>query len=226
MKMFSKPSKLKQKLEKAIRREKLACAALSKKHVGGEWEEYRAASEEVLGLERELAAENNEEYAVRIKFPVEWDTGAPLPHLFINDYCAYLSFYIRECDPEWDGSYVNVVDPKDETPVSLALVEFKSCTIAKLGAPNDEVFHGHPLEGKGLEGYAPLVVKNSNWLEEIKAINKVHNYYKEEHWLNRNHYLFGFHDTTFECIADSFEVSLYSTNMALLMEIICKKMLE
>ncbi|VAW66052.1 hypothetical protein MNBD_GAMMA11-2018, partial [hydrothermal vent metagenome] len=36
MKMFSKPSKLKQKLEKAIRREKLACAALSKKHVGGE----------------------------------------------------------------------------------------------------------------------------------------------------------------------------------------------
>jgi hypothetical protein len=226
MRMFSKSSKLKQKLEKAIEREKLAAAALAKKHLGGEWEEYNAASKEVLMLEREIAAENNEEYAVRIDFPVQWDTGAPLPHLFINDYCAYLSFYIYEPDPKWDGTYVNVVNPSDKAPASLALVEFKSCSIAKLGAPNDEAFYGHPLEGKGLEGYAPLVVKNSKWLEEIKSINKVHEYYKEEHWLNRNHYLFGFHDSTFECIADSFEVSLYNTNMASLMEIICKKMLE
>lgn len=177
-------------------------------------------------MEREVAAENNEEYAVRIEFPVQWDTGAPLPHLFVNDNRAYLSFYIHDRDPEWDGTYVKVIDPKNETPVSLALVEFKSCSIAKLGAPNDEVFHGHPLNGKGLECYAPLVVKNSKWLEEIKAINKVHSYYKEEHWFNRNHYLFGFHDSTFECIAGTFEVSLYNTNMASLMEVICKKMLE
>lgn len=226
MRMFSKSSKLKQKLEKAIERKKLASAALAKKHVGGEWEEYRAAVEEVLMLEREIAAENHEEYAVRIDFPVQWDIGAPLPHLFRNDYCAYLSFYVHEPDPKWDGTYVNVVNPNDEAPVSLALVEFKSCSIAKLGAPNDEVFHGHPLWGKGLEGYTPLVVKNSKWLEEIKAINKVHDCYREEYWLNRNHYLFGFHDSTFECIAESFEVSLYKTNMASLMEIICKKMLE
>jgi len=224
--MFFKSSKLKQKLTKAIQREKLACEALAKKHVGGEWQEYKEASEEVLRFERELAAENNEEYAVKIEFPVEWDRGAPLPHLFLNDYRAFLTFYIRENDPNWDGTYVNVIDPVDETPVSLALVQFNSCAIAKLGAPNDEVFHGHPLEGKGLEAYSPLVIKNSKWIEEIKSINKVHSYYSESHWLNRNHYLFGFHDTTFECIADSFDVSLYKTNMESLMKIVCKKMLE
>lgn len=48
--MFSKSSKLKQKLEKAINREKLACAAIAKKHLGGEWEEYRAAREDNSGL--------------------------------------------------------------------------------------------------------------------------------------------------------------------------------
>ena len=223
---FTKSSKLKQKLEKAIQRQKQAYIAVQDIHVGGEWEECRAASNEVLSLEREVAAENNEEYAVRIEFPVEWDTGAPLPHLFINDYRAYLCFYIRKHDSNWDGTYVTVVDPKAETPVSLALVEFKSCTIAKLGAPNDEVFYGHPLSGKGLEAYAPLAVNNSNWLEEVKTINKVHSGYREEHWSKKNHYLFGFHDTTFECIANSFEVSVYNTNMASLMEIICKKMLE
>lgn len=224
--IFSRTSKLKQKLNKAIQRESLACSALSKKHVDGVWEEYRSAAAEVLSLERELAAENNEEYATKIEFPVQWDTGAPLPHLFQNDYSVYLSFHIHKVDPNWDGTYINVVDLKDETAVSLAVVEFKSCTIAKFGAPNDEVFHGHPLNGKGLEGYAPLVVKNSKWLNEIQSINKVHSQYNDAHWINRNHYLFGFHDTTFECIAESFEVSLYNTNMTTLMNIICKKMLQ
>lgn len=224
--MFFKSSKLKQKLNKAIQRKNLAYETLAKKNVGGERQEYKEAREEVLRLERELAAENNEEYAVKIEFPVEWDRGAPLPHLFLNDNCAFLTFYIREHDPNWDGTYVNVIDPADEMPVSLALVQFNSCRIAKLGAPNDEVFHGHPLNGKGLEAYSPLVIKNSKWIEEIKSINKVHSYYSEKHWRNCNHYLFGFHDTTFECIAKSFEVSLYKTNMEHLMSIVCKKMLE
>jgi hypothetical protein len=45
MRMFYKSSKLKQKLAKAIQREKLACETLAKKHVGGEWQEYKEASE-------------------------------------------------------------------------------------------------------------------------------------------------------------------------------------
>jgi len=219
-------SKLEKELSKAKTREKTACAALAKKHKGGEWEEYNSSREEVLICERKLASAKTEPYAERIEFPVKWDVGAPLPHLFINDHKAYLSFYIQNIEPNWDGTYVKVVDLKDERPASLALVEFKQCTIAKLGSPNDEVFHGHPLEGKGIEAYTPLKVKNSTWIEEIKNINKVHSNYKEENWTDCNHFIFGFHDTTFECIADSFEVETYNVSMAELMDIICKKLLE
>lgn len=73
---------------------------------------------------------------------------------------------------------------------------------AKLGSPNDEVFHGHPLAGKGLEGYTAQLVRNSRWLSELQQINSVHAGYRPEAWQKRNHYVFWFHDTTFECIAE------------------------
>ena len=224
--MFSKIGSLEKQLKAANKREKDACAALSQKHKGGEWEEYKAANEEVLMCERALAAENGDEYAERIDFPVKWDTGAPLPQLLMNDYKAYLTFYVDVPDPNWDGTYANVVDPKSDDTVSLALVDFKHCLIAKLGSPNDEVLHGHALEGKGLEGYTPLIVKNSKWISEIKSINKVHNQYREEVWESYNHYLFGFHDTTFECIAKSFDVELYNKSMGELLELVSGKLVE
>lgn len=224
--MFSKIGSLEKKLKAANKREKVACAALSQKHKGGEWEEYRSAHDEVLMCERELAAAKRDEYAERIEFPVKWDTGAPLPHLLMNDYKAYLTFYVDVPDPNWDGTHINVVDPSSNSIVSLVLVEFKHCLIAKLGSPNDEVLHGHPLEGKGLEGYTPLVVKNSKWISEIMTINKVHSQYREEGWKSYNHYLFGFHDTTFECIAESFSVELFNKSMGELLELVSGKLLE
>src|SRR5437868_4549123 len=101
-----------------------AMLALAPKHQGGEWEEYLAASEAVLRLERELAAAKGEEHAVPLDFPVRWDIGAPLPHVIQNDYKTFLTFYVREPDPDWDGSYVTVKDPGDGAVESLALVEF------------------------------------------------------------------------------------------------------
>jgi hypothetical protein len=46
---------------------------------------------------------------------------------------------------------------------SRTVVEFKRCICTKMGTPNDEVFRGHTLNGKGFQGYCPLRVKNSLW---------------------------------------------------------------
>ena len=145
-------------------RERAAIEAMAPKHKGGEWEEFLAANEAVLRLERELAAAKGEEHAVPLDFPVLWDTGAPLPHFIQNDHKTFLTFYVREPDPDWDGSYVTVRDPGDGSVETLALVEFFGCSSAKLGSPNDEVFEGHPLSGKGLDGYNAQRVVNSRWL--------------------------------------------------------------
>jgi hypothetical protein len=217
---------LEQELAAARARRDAAMQALARKHEGGEWEEYRAAQAALLAAERALAASRNEEHAVPLEFPVRWDIGAPLPQLLVNDYRAFLLFYVKTVDPSWDGTYVTVKDPGSGQSEPLALVELKRCIAAKLGSPNDEVFHGHPLAGKGLESYTAQLVRGSRWISEIQKINSVHAGYRPDAWQKYNHYVFWFHDTTFECIAESFAVELRDCSMAELLAEACSRLVE
>jgi hypothetical protein len=217
---------IEQRLDQARLRRRTAVKALAPKHKGGEWAEFNAAHQEVLGLERELAAVKHEQFAEPLPFPVKWDVGAPLPHLIVNDSTALLSFYLSEPDPHWDGTYVTIKDPKSGLAESLALVEFDYCLSAKLGSPNDEVFEGHPLEGHGLEAYGAQLVRNSNWLRELQQINSVHHMYRASSWDDLKHYLFWFHDSTFECIARSFNVEIFQESMAEMLSRMVRRILE
>jgi hypothetical protein len=198
------------KLSAAKERVRRARKALAPKHKGGEMEEFRAARAELLCVERELATAKGEQYAVTIDFPVQWDTGAPSPHVIANEYKTFLIFLLNVPDPNWDGTYVTVKDPGANQAESLALVDFEHCSSFKLGSPNDEVFSGHPLHGKGMEGYRAQEVVNSRWLQELENINKVHPHYNPNSWLGRHHYVLWFHDSTFECIARSYKVEVFN----------------
>ena len=132
----------------------------------------------------------------------------------------------RTDDPSWDGTYATVKDPAGEHAESLALVEFRRCISAKLGAPNDEVFHGHALAGKGLDAYSAQLVRRSRWLAELQKTNSVHSAYRAESWQNRNHYVFWFHDSTFECIAESFTVERHACSMSALLGEACRRLVR
>jgi hypothetical protein len=67
-----------------------------------------------------------------------------------------------------------VRNPNSGLSEKLALVEFERCICAKMGDPNEEVLHGHPLYGKGLAGYEAMAVENSTWLKALEKINAVH----------------------------------------------------
>ena len=206
---------LERQLRTAEERQRCAAKALAPKHKGGEWEEYWAANREVLLLERQLAAAKGEEYAEPCDFPLKWDTertdAAPDGETWTRR--ALLAFLLSEPNPAWDGSYVTVKDPGDEQAEGLALVEFDCCVSAKLGDPNDEVFEGHPLSGKGLEAYGAQRVVNSRWLKEIETINSVHRMYNPEMWCGLTHFIFWFHDNMFECIARSYKVETHRISM-------------
>jgi hypothetical protein len=219
-------SKLEIELQEALERQRRAWKAFAAKHRGGEKEEFSAACDAVLRAERALAAAKGEQYAVPIDFPVLWDSGAPLPYLLQNDYRTFVTFFVRDIDPNWDGSYVKVRHPDSPMAQKLAVVEFQRCICTKMGTPNDEVFHGHPLHGKGFAGYLALAVENSNWLKELEAINAVHSNYKSEPWRELKHYILPFHDSTFECVARSFIVETYQTNLPQLLSEICRRLIE
>lgn len=166
-------------------------------------------------LERQRSDAKSEQYAETLDFPVQWDCGAPMPQLLVNDYEALLAFIISEPALDCDGSHSVSRDLAHSAP--LALVQFERCLSAKLGAPNDEVFGGHPLSGKGLEPYAAQRVVNSAWLRELEAINAVHPRYAPAQWRDLNHYVFWFKDSTFECIAQSYQIEIYRESMKALL---------
>src|ERR1041384_5109236 len=190
---------LEQRLAAAKARMEAASTALRGEHHGGEREEFNAAIRALRVAERELAAANHEEHAVPLDFPVRWDFTERMPQLVMNDHRTFLIFSVSIRDPTWDGSHVVITDPAHEHEQPLALVEFRRCISARLGTPNDEVHAGHPLDGKGLESFTPQLVRHSRWLAELEKINSVHNCYRPETWAPRNHYVFWFHDSTFEC---------------------------
>jgi hypothetical protein len=165
--------------------------------------------------EREAARAKGQEYAVPCDLGVSWETGAPMPHLLCAGHRAFLVFLLREPDP---ARASGAAEP-------LALVEFRGATV-KLGSPNDEVLHGHPLYGKGLVAYGAHYVMNSRWLRELEEINKVHSRYDPAHWKELKHYLFAFHDETFECLARGHEVQIHRTSMKDLVALAAQRMVS
>lgn len=202
-------------LREAFERQSRAIKALALKHTGREKEEFSAALEAFLKAQRALAAAKGEQYAVPIDVPA-WDVGAPMPHLLQNDYRTFLFFYLHETNLKSEGYY-----SKSER---LAVSIFEGCICTKMGTPNDEVLHGHPLYGKGLEGYRAMVIENSIWLKELEAINAVHRQYNPASWSELKHYVFPFHDCTFECVAQKLKVETHETSFAVLLSETCLRL--
>ncbi|RYX80894.1 hypothetical protein EON83_26490 [bacterium] len=211
-------AQLEQQLDAAKERWNLALKALAANYGTDTWEQCSAAHDEVLQHQRALAQAKGEQYAAPSDFPIRWDVGAPLPHVIANDYLTFLIFYAREAAPYNDGTPVTLQNPEHDL---LAVVEFKHCMSHRMGTPNEDVHKGHPLFGKGLDSYTAQIVHNSRWLTELETINKVHRYYRESVWQNLTHYIFWFHDGTFECIAESYKVELVQDTLANLLTKVC-----
>jgi hypothetical protein len=210
-------------LASATERRKEAGLALAGPYAEGAIEAWRAADDALLMVERALAAARGQAHAVPIAFPLRWSTGAPLPHLLRSDRRTLLLFVLEDVDPGWDGSFPRIVGPMTER--DIAVVEFDQCVSAKLGMPNDEAFHGHPLAGRGLRVYGAFEVVNSAWTAELAAINAVHSKDDSATWSGQTHFILGFHDSTFECVARGFRVETRRGSIADALVEACRRLI-
>ena len=124
-----------------------------------------------------------------------------------------LAYIVSEPDPAWDGSYVTMVSPEFDS-LPIAIVHFRRPSAHMFGPPNDEAFGGHPLASRGLSPYAVFEVEQSSWIRKHERMNSVHRSHNRERFLSRRkHFIFAFHDSTFECIAEAFEISIVRGSM-------------
>jgi hypothetical protein len=179
---------------------------------------WQAVWEQQLQAERDLAAARGEQYARVIDIGPQWDAGAPLPHLLSNGSRAFVVCLADVPGPDWDGTYVRVVSPDDGHLSPLAVIEMWGCAEIRFGGPNDEAIHGHPLDGKGLDGYRAHEVVNSAWIEEAIKVNSVHPHHSDAPFRQLHHYALLFHDEMLEALALGIESRLVTGTIGAILE--------
>jgi hypothetical protein len=133
--------------------------------------------------------------------------GAPLPLVIGDEHRLVLAYYVEESSPGRDGSTIRGVHRADAGE-PVALVRFKFCYAHMFGPPNDEAFDGHPLASRGLHPYGAFEVSESSWIRRLERMNSVHPHHRPDRFWRRRHLIFAFHDATFECVCDGFDVRL------------------
>lgn len=157
-------------------------------------ENYRSLSDEVLGLERRLAECRGEAYVIEWNFFGLRNNLTVGPSVFGNELKCVVIF------PSSDNNYTSIC--------------FSFIAGYKLTDVSDEIIDGHPLNGKGLTAYRAFCVRNSPWIEELKAIDRIHPQYSPAKWVTYSHYLLSFKDRMFEVIAQDARLLGNFTNIS------------
>lgn len=132
------------------------------------------------------------------------DVGAPIPFVFSDEFTTIVTYIMRDAN-----------SPRaDDT----AFVKFHMCYAHMFGPPNEEAFRGHPLAGRGLKPFGAFRVEHSSWVRQLERMNSVHRYHKPESFDTLRHYILTFHDSTFECLAESFSVKVVVGPVKFLLE--------
>jgi hypothetical protein len=129
--------------------------------------------------------------------------GAPLPIVLASEYATLLAYYTESSHPSWNGTNPRCVSAATtEDPV--AIVDFVGTTAHYFGPPNDEAFSGHPLASRGLSPCGAFEVLDSSWIRLLIEMNSVHSHHSPKLFEYLRHFIFTFHDDTFECVAGDF----------------------
>ena len=146
---------------------------------------------------------DEQDRVIELKDVPQSDTGAPSPAVLSNERVTLLVYLVQQKPFPFDGRVLTDADVEMFRP-ERALIEFHSCRSYMFGSPNDEAFAGHPLSGRGLHPYGAYENQNSSWIRQLERMNSVHSSHDPKRFEGLRHFIFAFHDSTFECVAESY----------------------
>jgi hypothetical protein len=127
-----------------------------------------------------LYSVDDRDHVVELELP-QMDPGATTPEVAAEDLAVTLTYR------GLDGGRI--------------VCEFELPIAHYLGPPNDEAFEGHPLYERGLEPYGVFEVLESSWIRRLEEMNRIHDRHDPSWFRTFRHFVFAFHDSTFEVIA-------------------------
>lgn len=129
------------------------------------------------------------------------DYGAPSPRIISSDNELLVAFNVDK-----NSMGMECINSDDLFDTVVLGLKFSICLKYTFGIPGNETISGHPYYSLGLECCAFYEMENSDWIEQLKNIDRVHPSYNIEKWNNFKHYIITFHDNMFECVAKGYEV--------------------
>lgn len=134
-------------------------------------------------------------------FP-QMDAGAPLPMIIADELKVILLYYLKSPNPYFDAN--------EELPTQeIASITFNFYLQYKFGSPNDEALNGHKYYKYGLESYSFYEVQNSDYIDELEKINRVHPRHSIATFSNLNHFIGTFHESCLEIISRGYNIKVY-----------------
>lgn len=124
----------------------------------------------------------------------QMDPNTPYPHVTADEHEVRLSYGLHPGD--WNARKWSRIEVRF----------YGGPQYVYFGLPNDEAIEGHPLYKRGLSPYDVFEVVNSSWIRSLERMNSVHWRHDPATFQQLKHYIFTFHDSTFECIAGGFTI--------------------
>jgi len=146
------------------------------------------AFDRLAKAQRELAKAKGEEYAAPYDIGFVPEAAVSEPAFFQSERASVLTFNAVRETANWrrdDAGY--------------GLVEIVHCFTSCFGGPGDEDIEKDPLYAKGLDAYGVFEIVNSRWKRGLLKDGDV--YFPGTPGPAQRHFVFTFHDSTFQCIA-------------------------
>ena len=156
---------------------------------------------------------------IEIRTVPQSSVGAPMPIILSDEHRLLLAYIIQAPSDSSLDSIVQQAEGED-----FALIEFQRYRSFMFGSPNDEAFSGHPLASRGLHPYACFQIEASSWIRQLERMNSVSFRHDPTRFARYNHYVFAFHDSTFECVAENFIVSEYCGTLESLVTVMQRRL--
>ena len=152
------------------------------------------------------------EIAKEIEWSLPWDSGVYAPSVISDGDKLLLVYGTREIHPSYNKSTMKIIGDA-QSDGFMAIIEFLGWVDFKFGMLDEETISSpHYIEG--LQPYQAYEVQNSQWLENLKLLLS-----PKRKWDNYRHFVLGFHDTRFECIAKSYSIEAYGSKNEKVFEI-------
>ncbi|MEO1529890.1 MAG: hypothetical protein AAFX06_31130 [Planctomycetota bacterium] len=130
--------------------------------------------------------------------------GAPIPAVVGREHFTALCYVAAQPPADgWHGQSATLVD-HNSSARPIVVVEFRICADVRFGwFPSEETCDHHPLATRGLAPYTAYEVRDSSW---VRSLAKLEAGNRDHALKSKRHFILTFHDSTFECVSDSYTV--------------------